>query len=87
VNAAETPPPLDCQELVEIVTEYLEGEMPPADVARFEAHLSGCAGCVEYVRELRLTASAVRVLADESRPLAVRGELLAAFRDWKARRA
>ena len=32
--------PLTCQEVVELVTAYLEGAMTPAMTTRFEAHLA-----------------------------------------------
>ena len=35
---------MTCQELTEVLTDYLEGVMPPEDVARLEAHLELLAG-------------------------------------------
>jgi anti-sigma factor RsiW len=72
-----------CQELVELVTEYLDGALPSADREAFEAHLALCPGCVTYVEQLH---TAVRV-AHDTRELERRPEvaaLLHAFRDWKA---
>ena len=40
---------LACKELVELVTEYLEGTLPPAERARFDAHLGQCEGCHTYL--------------------------------------
>ena len=42
-----------CQELVELVTDYLEGALSIADMRRFEAHIGGCDGCTEYVTQFR----------------------------------
>jgi anti-sigma factor RsiW len=75
---------LSCQELVELVTDYLEGALPPAEWARFEAHLTGCDGCTRYLEQMRLTITAVGRLTEESIEPAARTELLRLFRDWKA---
>lgn len=64
MDAAE----LTCQELVELVTEYLEHTLPPIDVARFEAHLSGCTGCTNYVEQARRTIDLTGRLTEDSLP-------------------
>jgi anti-sigma factor RsiW len=73
---------LTCQELVELVTDYLEGALAPDERARFEAHLDGCGGCRSHLAQMRHTLAALRGTAGlEARPdVAV---LLDAFRDWK----
>jgi len=75
---------LSCQELVEVVTNYLEGALPDADRLELERHLETCDGCRQYVEQLRTTI----VLTGEARPLDLTSEaedaLLAAFRDWKS---
>jgi anti-sigma factor RsiW len=75
--------PLTCQELVELVTDYLEGALPPADVVRFEDHLELCPFCVTYVEQLRETIRITGALREEELEPAARDELLAAFRTWK----
>ena len=73
---------LSCQELVELVTDYLEGALPPPERARFEAHIAGCTGCDRYLAQMRTTiALAGATPGLEQRP-DVTG-LLAAFRGWK----
>ena len=73
---------LSCQELVELVSDYLEGALPPRERARFEAHLDGCPGCRIYVAQMRQTLTAVRATAElDAGPARARG-LLEAFRDW-----
>jgi anti-sigma factor RsiW len=47
--------PLVCQEVVELVTEYLEGELPRRERRRFEAHLVDCPHCTEYLAQMRAT--------------------------------
>ncbi len=75
---------LSCQELVELVTDYLEGALPLAECARFEAHLTECDGCTRYLEQMRLTIAAVGRLTEESIEPAARAELLQLFRHWKA---
>ena len=75
--------PISCQEVVELVTDYLEGAMSPEDVARFDHHLSLCEGCVFYVEQIRMTIAAVGRIGEEDVPPEVRDDLVAAFRDFK----
>src|SRR5260370_423374 len=49
---------LSCQELVELVTEYLEDALDPAERTRFEAHLRDCAGCQTYLDQMQHTLGA-----------------------------
>jgi anti-sigma factor RsiW len=73
---------LACQEVVEIVSDYLDGRLAPAERRRFEAHLQGCPYCTEYVAQLREVGGALRGLAAESIALERRDALLEAFRGW-----
>lgn len=62
------PAEMTCHELMELVTTYLEGAMPPQERDRFEVHRQGCPGCETYVSQVRLTVSALgqlRPSADE----------------------
>ncbi|MGH2618580.1 MAG: anti-sigma factor family protein [Thermomicrobiales bacterium] len=77
------PGDLRCQEFVELVTEYLEGTLPPAERERFQAHLDLCDPCVQYIAEMRLTIRALGHLSVEHIAPAARARLLTEFRDWK----
>ena len=73
---------LSCQELVELVTDYLEDTLSPEGRAAFEQHIAGCTGCHEYVEQMRVTIELTgRLTPDDLAPEAER-KLLAAFRDW-----
>jgi anti-sigma factor RsiW len=62
-------PELTCQQLVELVTDYFEDGLAPADRARFEAHVAGCPGCDAYLEQMRTTLEVVGATAAlESRP-------------------
>jgi anti-sigma factor RsiW len=79
---AETSP-LACDELVVIVTDYLEGAMSPGERARFDAHLDDCPDCVVYVDQFRRTLEAIGTLREDDVPAPARDVLLSAFRDWR----
>jgi anti-sigma factor RsiW len=73
---------LTCQEVVELVTEYLDGAMDPRRRARFEAHLTACDGCSAYLEQFRTTITLVSRLDANEVPEPVMADLLSAFRDW-----
>jgi anti-sigma factor RsiW len=75
---------LACNELVEIITDYLEGTLPKGDRARFDQHLMTCPGCSEYVEEMRTTLRLAGRLTVDSISTGARDELLRAFRRMKA---
>jgi anti-sigma factor RsiW len=78
-------PELPCRELVELVTEYLEDRLSPADRARFEAHLEACEACRAFMDQFRQTVRALGRLPEESLSPEARAVLLAAFRNWSRR--
>ena len=75
---------LTCQELVELVTDYLEGALPRGQRLRFRLHIAGCRNCTRYVEQMRTTIAVARRIRAEDIEPEVRDELLAAFRGWKA---
>ena len=74
---------LTCQELVELVTEYLEGGLSSTDRDRFEQHIVLCDGCAVYLEQMRTTISLTGSLTEEAIPAETQASLLALFRDWK----
>jgi len=74
---------LSCQELVELITSYLDMTLTAKDVRRFEAHLMGCDGCATYLDQMRRTVTLVGTLRAESISSEAKSRLLAAFRQWK----
>ncbi|HTW06753.1 MAG TPA: zf-HC2 domain-containing protein [Acidimicrobiales bacterium] len=75
--------PLSCQELVELVTDYLEDALDNETLARFEEHIAGCDGCTEYVEQMRQTIRIVGSLDEKRLSEPARSKLMDAFRDWK----
>lgn len=75
-------PEMPCRELVELVTDYLEDRLSPADRARFEMHLADCTACRTYLEQFRQTVRVLGRLPEESLSADARERLLAAFRGW-----
>jgi anti-sigma factor RsiW len=80
------PAELSCQELVELITAYLDGTLPANERARFDAHLPNCSGCRNYLQQMRLTIRTLGSLSEASIAPLARQRLLSVFRDWKAER-
>ena len=73
---------LSCRELVELVTEYLEGALSLEEHERVERHLETCRGCHTYVEQMRQTIELTgRLTVDDVSPEAELA-LLEAFRAW-----
>ena len=60
-----TPRDIACQELVELVTEYLEDALPPDEVAAIDHHLVDCDACRRYLDQMRATIAALGMLPAE----------------------
>jgi anti-sigma factor RsiW len=73
---------MTCRELVEVITDYLEGKLSKTDHARFEEHVASCPYCANYLDQMRATIDALGELPEESLPPAARNHLLEAFRGW-----
>jgi anti-sigma factor (TIGR02949 family) len=74
---------LDCKDVVEVVTDYLDGAMAPTERRRFERHLAACEGCDHYLEQMRAVIRvAGRPTVDAVPPETMAG-LLRAFRDWR----
>lgn len=72
-----------CIEMVEIVTDWMEGALDDDTRTAVEEHLAICPDCTAYLDQLRTTAAALAArLADrmEPAPADVRARLVAAFR-------
>ncbi|HEX5195841.1 MAG TPA: zf-HC2 domain-containing protein [Gaiellales bacterium] len=74
--------PIACRELVELVTDYLEGALPPEQHARFDNHIAGCDGCTTYLEQMRETIRLTGTLREQQISSGALAALLHAFRDW-----
>lgn len=73
---------LTCKELVEVVTDYLEGRMPAERRVLFEEHVAFCSWCETYLEQMRETIRLTGAVSEDDLSLEARDELLAAFRTW-----
>ncbi len=70
-----------CAEVVELVSDYLDGALPEPEAQRVADHLAGCPGCTAYFEQVRATSASLgRVTADDLPP-ELKASLLEAFRD------
>lgn len=79
----DTQQEMACQELVEVITDYLEGTLAASDRVRFDTHLSTCAACREYVEQMRAVIRLSGGLTARTIEPTTRESLLRAFRRWR----
>jgi anti-sigma factor RsiW len=73
---------MTCQRLVEVVTDYLEGAMGPAERLRFEEHIAYCGPCIHYLEQMRQTIAVAGVLREDDLDSASREMMLRVLRDF-----
>jgi anti-sigma factor RsiW len=71
-----------CQELLELLSGYLDDALPAATAAAIDAHLEGCDGCTAVLEEFRTTIALTGQLREEQVTPDQRDLLLRTFRDW-----
>jgi anti-sigma factor RsiW len=74
---------LNCRQVVDLVTDYVEGALAPADRLAFEQHVAICPPCRAYFAQMRTVVRVAGVLREDDLPAPVREKLVNAFRDWK----
>jgi anti-sigma factor RsiW len=73
---------MTCQELVELVTGYLDGVLDEETERRFDEHLARCDGCIAYFDQIRQTIRGLGNQSAEALPNEIRDALLHIFRNW-----
>ncbi len=74
---------LNCQQITELVTDYVEGRLSLGRRLAFQLHLGMCRDCRRYLRQMRATAKALGRLPPEPVPADVKQQLMARFKNWK----
>ena len=74
---------MECRELVEVITAYLDQTLPEADRRRFDTHLDNCRYCTEYLEQMQQTIARLGTLDETTLSHDAREHLLVAFRDWR----
>jgi anti-sigma factor RsiW len=77
---------ISCRELVELVTDYLDGALAPSDSRRMDEHLALCGPCHAYVEQMRTTMGLAAAATAELELRPDRAELLRAFTAFRAER-
>ena len=75
--------PLVCQQVVELVTDYLDGALTRSQRRRFEAHLAGCEHCTEYLEQMRTTIRLTGRLSSGDLTPEMREEFTTIYRRWR----
>jgi hypothetical protein len=73
---------LTCKEVVELVTEFLEGGMAPEERVRLEQHLLVCPPCTLHIGQVRATIGLSALVRTDAAPGEVNQELIDRFRRW-----
>ena len=75
---------LNCQQVVELVTDYLEGSLGWRDRRRFEKHLGPATACGRYIEQMRETLELLGTVPVDTLSPEAQSTLLDAFRDLGA---
>ena len=76
-------PEMNCRELVECITDYLEKRLPAAESLRLEDHLAECPGCRIYLEQMRGLIHAAGKLEERDISTEAKAKLLGIFRDLR----
>lgn len=76
-------PRLLCKEVVELLSDYVDGTLPAGERARVDAHLQTCPECIAYLQQLRATIGVLGRLRAEDIPSALLGRIASALRGWR----
>jgi predicted anti-sigma-YlaC factor YlaD len=82
VRAARPAADVSCQEIVELVSDFMEGALDPVTAGEVDAHLRLCGGCAEYVEQMRRTVASLGRVPVETLSPEAKAALLTAFRDY-----
>ena len=77
------PAEIPCQQVVELVTDYLEGALSRGDRRRFEHHLAGCPHCTEYLAQIRETIRLTGQVTSEDLTPQMRDDLTDLYHRWR----
>ena len=75
---------LNCQQIADLVTEYVDGALPKDERLAFEQHVAICPPCRAYFAQMRTVVRVAGSLREDDLPESVRADLVSVFRDWKA---
>jgi len=65
----------DCSKFLELLSDYIDGEMSPESRARLEQHMVDCPPCDEFLKEFRNSVKLTRQIRCEQIPLEMKQRL------------
>jgi anti-sigma factor RsiW len=74
---------LTCHEVIELLSDYIDGALSVDQGQRVDDHLALCEGCATYLDQMRETIRLSGMVTEEQVPDEQKAALLAAFRDWR----
>ena len=75
---------LVCRDAVALMTDYLEGRLPAADIVRLEGHLAACPHCSEYLAQIRITIDALGYVTPAELSDDAVNDLVDLYRRWQS---
>jgi anti-sigma factor RsiW len=81
-----TPAEIPCQQVVELISDYLEGALSVRDRRRLEHHLAGCPHCSAYLAQMRETLRLTGQLVPEDLSPEMEREFSEVYRQWRSER-
>ena len=72
-----------CQQIAELITDYLEGSLTLTQRVRFQMHVGLCLACRNYLSQMKYTVATLRQLPSDPIPPQIKEELLRRFQTWK----
>jgi anti-sigma factor RsiW len=79
--------PVDCQQLVSLLGDYVDDQLSPEQRDAIEAHMGQCAPCVAFLRQYRFAPQAVRDHLLQKVPVDLEHRLLTFLRDRTKKKA
>jgi predicted anti-sigma-YlaC factor YlaD len=73
-----------CKQAVELVTDYLEGDLSRRDRRRFERHLRLCPNCAAYLEQIKTTIKMTGRIEPEDLTPEARTDLTQLYRRWRS---
>lgn len=66
---------MDCSRYVDLMTEYMEGDLSPPDQQLWEKHFAGCSHCKDFFHSFESSLELVNYIKTQGCPLPVKQRL------------
>jgi predicted anti-sigma-YlaC factor YlaD len=72
-----------CQQAIELLTEYLEGNLSRRQKRRLEGHLRACPNCSNYLEQIRITIRLTGAMEPEELTPDAVDDLTELYQRWR----